>query len=228
MDLNQLPANYRSIAAKPMDRWLLAADIGKENDPTALCVMRHLVVPGTEWVANAKSRTWRQARSESFRVYHLERLPLGLAYPVQAARVGAILARPPLDAGCDFSIDETGVGKAVGDIFDTAGLNPKRITITAGLEPTMHGGRDWHVPKAALISNLEAHLHTGELKIADTIADSEALKEELKDFNRKVSEAGRVTWGARGTKHDDIVLAVAIALWDATHRVTSGSEELLI
>ena len=138
----------------------------------------------------------------------------------------AILARPPLDAGCEFAIDETGVGKAVGDIFDAAGLNPRRVTITSGLEPTMHGGRHWHVPKGALISNLEARLHTSELKIADTITDHSALKEELKDFQRKVSEAGRMTFNARSGAHDDLVLAVAIALWTATNRMWSSCEPL--
>src|SRR6266404_1932484 len=219
-------ADWRRIEARPVNRWILAADLGQANDPTAICVMNHLVVPCEEWIPNKKNETWRQARTEHFRVYHLERLPLNLAYPVQVARIGAILARPPLDAGCEFAIDETGVGKAVGDIFDAAGLNPRRVTITAGLEPTMHDGRHWHVPKGALITNMEARFHTGELKIADTITDSPALKEELRDFQRKVSEAGRTTFNARSGAHDDLVLAVAIALWTATNRTSFTSEPL--
>jgi hypothetical protein len=37
--------------------------------------------------------------------------------------------------------------------------------------------------------------------------------EELKDFQRKVSDACRATYNARAGVHDDLVLAVAIALW---------------
>jgi hypothetical protein len=59
-------------------------------------------------------------------------------------------------------------------------------------------------------------LHTDELKIAAALSDAEPLQEELKDFQRKVSDAGRATYNARTGAHDDLVLAVAIALWWAT------------
>jgi hypothetical protein len=42
-------------------------------------------------------------------------------------------------------IDETGVGRAVGDIFVESGLKPVRISITAGKEVTAQGGNRWHV-----------------------------------------------------------------------------------
>ena len=58
-------------------------------------------------------------------------------------------------------------------------------------------------------------LHTDELKIAAALSDAEPLQEELKDFQRKVSDAGRATYNARTGAHDDL-LAVAIALWRAT------------
>src|SRR5467141_3733295 len=68
-------------------------------------------------------------------------------------------------------------------------------------------------------TRLGARLHTGELKIAAALSDAGALQEELKDFRRKVSDAGRATYNARTGARDDLVLAVAIALWWAT---TSG------
>ena len=74
-------------------------------------------------------------------------------------------------------IDETGVGRPVGDMFDAADLQPKRITITAGLESTNHVN-SLYVPKALLISNLEARSHSGELRIAAAANDASALKEE--------------------------------------------------
>src|SRR5262249_54878376 len=145
----------------------------------------------------------------------------------QVQQVANLLARPPLNAGSTLVIDETGVGRAVGDIFDHAGLKPRRITITAGLEVTSHSGRSWHVPKGLLISGLDARLHTGELRIAAALQEAGALQEELKDFARKVSEAGRVTYNARAGRHDDLVLAVAIALFIATHRSSASSSDLL-
>ena len=55
-------------------------------------------------------------------------------------------------------------------------------------------------------------MHTGELKIASALSDAGTLAEELKDFQRKVSDAGRATYAARIGAHDDSVLSVAIAL----------------
>jgi hypothetical protein len=39
------------------------------------------------------------------------------------------------------------------------------------------------------------------------------MRDELQDFRRKLSDAGRVTYAARTGRHDDLVLAVAIAAW---------------
>ena len=69
---------------------------------------------------------------------------------------------------------------------------------------------------------------TGELKIAAALSDAGALLDELKDFQRKVSDAGRATYAARTGAHDDLVLAVAIALWWATSGTQSGSQPLVI
>jgi hypothetical protein len=154
-----------------------------------------------------------------------------MSYPEQVAEVARMLKRPPLCGAeqllwiedgetkatpshppATLVIDETGVGRAVGDFFEKAGLKPQRITITAGLETSQPGPRTFHVPKATLIQNLDARLHSGELKFAAALSDAPARREELRDFTRSVSSAGRNTFEARVGKHDDLVLAVAISL----------------
>jgi hypothetical protein len=80
------------------------------------------------------------------------------------------------------------------------------------------------IAKGILISGLDARLHTGELRIAAALSDAGALADELKDFRRMVSAAGRATWSARTGAHDDLVLAVAIALWFATSGASSSVE----
>jgi hypothetical protein len=75
---------------------------------------------------------------------------------------------------------------------------------------------------------MEARLHTGELRIAAALADALALRDKLKDFARKVSDAGRVTYSARSGAHDAFVLAVAIALFVVTNRTYSSIEPLRI
>ena len=101
---------------------------------------------------NEKAQTWKQQKTEHFDVRHLERLPLGMPYPQRIQRVSDLLARPPLNLlKPKLVIDETGVGRPVGDMFDAAGLYPHRITSHGGLEATNYG-KSLHVPKALLIS----------------------------------------------------------------------------
>jgi hypothetical protein len=64
---------------------------------------------------------------------------------------------------------------------------------------------------------LDARISTGELRFAPGLQLAEALREEMQNFNRRRSEAtGRETYGGRSGKHDDLVLAVGLAMWWAT------------
>ena len=109
--------------------------------------------------------------------------------------------------------------RAVGDIFNQARLKPIKVTITAGNEEGQSGYARFTVPKQVLVSTLDAMMHTGELRIAKDLRETPALETELKDFRRHVSEAGRYSFTqARTGAHDDLVLAVAIALWRAARR----------
>jgi len=197
-----IPGTRRNSTAK----YVLAADLGQSTDPTAIAVIEHTHA-FREW-----ERGGRDQFEDTFDVRHLQRLPLGLSYPAVVQEVAMLLARPPLVGNCELVIDETGVGRAVGDIFDTAGMSPTRVTITAGIEQSPANG-GWHVSKQVLISTLDARLHTGELRFAKELLEAGTMQEELKDFRRKVSVAGRYTFEARVGKHDDLVLAVAIGLW---------------
>lgn len=70
---------------------------------------------------------------------------------------------------------------------------------------------------ASLVSQLQAALHTGWLEIAADLPDLAALKAELQNFRVNFTQAGSMTFAARVGAHDDLVLAVAIALWYADH-----------
>ena len=81
-------------------------------------------------------------------VRHLMRLPLGRSYPTMVHDVGVTLQQPPLDRDAELVIDETGVGRAVGDIFLERGLTPVLVTITAGADAgTMTGNARYSVSK---------------------------------------------------------------------------------
>jgi hypothetical protein len=219
--------DWRQVPARARDDWYVGLDVGQSIDPSAVCALNHVVTSHATWTPNAKGRFWKQDRTERFFVRHLERLPLQMPYPQQVQHVQNLLSREPV-RGATFALDYTGCGRPVADLFYNAGLRPQNILITAGNEVTRHGGDTWHVPKQLLISAMEARLHTGELRIAAALADAPALRDELKDFARKVSDAGRVTYSARSGAHDDLVLAVAIALFVATNQTYSSVEPLRI
>ena len=199
-----LPPHHREIVK---EKYVLAVDLGQSSDPTAIAVLHHKHYQHV----HVKGRIVEAG--ETFDVRHLARLPLGLSYIEQVAGVARLLARPPLNAGCELVIDETGVGRPVGDLFEAHGMQPTRITITGGDKATSAGKRRWHVPKQLLISTLDARLHTGDLRFAADLTEAGAMANELKDFRRKVSDAGRYSYEARVGRHDDLVLAVAIGLW---------------
>lgn len=204
MDLSNFPPDVKQFVDSD---YVFGADIGQQNDPTALAVLERRVHSLVS-IKGRVLRTWNE-----YLVRHLERLPLGTSYPSQIQYMKVLHARPPLNGTCPFLGDQTGVGAAVLDIAAEAGLRPNRIVITGGDSIGVRGNDTWSVAKSVLISMIDAKLHTGELKIAADLAEAPALREELRDFRRHVSASGRFTYEARATKHDDIVLAISICLF---------------
>src|SRR5215469_2356128 len=147
-----------------------------------------------------------------FRCGYLERIPLGTSYVGIVQHVARLLARLP--AGAELAIDFTGVGRPVADMFFAAGLSPTLVLITGGATETFDGGVIG-VPKLVLISRLQALLHQQRLKIHRDLAEAAELVRELQDFRVEFTAAGSITFGARVGRHDDLVLALAIAAWRA-------------
>jgi hypothetical protein len=206
-------------------RYVVGVDLGQSQDPTTIAVLEKIT--GVHDFRPAQDRHCNiigppQKPAEEIHVRHLERLPLGLPYPTVVSRVGELMARPPLCGGegqkpAELVIDDTGPGKPVGDIFVQSGFkNLVRVSITAGNEVAQQGGGRWNVAKQILVSKVDALLNTGELKFAAALTEADAMKEELKDFRRKLSETGRATYAARVGRHDDLILAVAISCFWVT------------
>jgi len=149
--------------------------------------------------------------SDIYQVGHLERVPLGTLYPGIVAHVRRLLGKLPNAA---LIIDYTGVGRPVFDLFTCAGISPVGVLITGGAVET-HDGAIYGVPKLTLVSRLQALLHEGRLKIHKDLSEAETLVRELQDFRVEYTAAGHLTFNARSGRHDDLVLALAIAVWQA-------------
>ena len=79
------------------------------------------------------------------------------------------------------------------------------------------------MPKLTLVSRLQALLHEGRLKILRELAEAETLVRELQDFRVEFTATGHLTFNARTGKHDDLVLALAIAVWRALSAAACAS-----
>ncbi len=181
-------------------KYTLGLDLGQTKDYTALVILeRH-----------------GEQEKAVFHARHLERVPLGTPYPAIVARVSAMLKQPPLSEGRPrLAVDETGVGAPVVDLFKRARLNAALhpIHITAGATVNFDRGVEF-VPKRVLVSVVQVALQTDGLKIAEALPEAKTLVRELQDFQVKITEAANDTYGAwREGAHDDLVLAVAMALY---------------
>ena len=186
-------------------------DVGQAHDPTAICIASRIVTMPTN-PALASINPHPRPRYE---VLHLERLRLGMPYPAQVDHIEAMLCRAPLDRLAPrVLVDYTGVGRPVFDMF--AGRHALRraqgVVITGGRE-TSGTAAGWSVPKGELVSKLQALLHSGDLRIASSLPDAAVLARELQDFRVRFTEAGNATFNAREGAHDDLVLALALAVF---------------
>jgi hypothetical protein len=182
-------------------------DLGQRQDFSALAV-----------VELAEQRfAWMPAPRE-LSVRHLERMELGTPYPRVVERVCEVMRHPKMVNQCRLVVDATGVGAPVVDLLRSAGLGVRltTVTITSG-ERARGQGERWHVPRGDLLAGWEVLLEAGELKICRRLKEAERLVREL--------ESMRLTGG--GGEHDDLVFAVALAVWRARRAENGfGSERL--
>ncbi len=223
--------------------FIIGVDLGQSQDYTALCVVERILPPRPKPTTPYRPVSYyggggtnvngdpmlgvavislppADTRAASYHIRHLERPPLGTKYPVIVARVKGMLATPPLTGNTPLVIDKTGVGTAVVDMFDAAGMRPYAVTITGGDE-VIRDGRHTKVPKRELVGNLVMLFQSERLKIADGLAEGPVLVNELVNFKVKVNLAtGHDSYEAwRESVHDDLVLAVALACWHGeSHR----------
>ncbi|HZZ82576.1 MAG TPA: hypothetical protein VFE62_29020 [Gemmataceae bacterium] len=177
--------------------WWLGLDLGQASDFSALACVE-------------KTRSGCAVR-------HLERFANGTPYPAVVARVRDVVASPAL-TGCTLVPDATGVGRAVVDLLLEAGLAARvfPVTITAGRKVTSDGRGGANVPKKDLVAAVQAALRDQRLEVASSLPLAQVLVRELETFTVKITDAGNEKFGAdKDRSHDDLVLAVSLALWAA-------------
>jgi hypothetical protein len=185
-----------------MPHYTLGIDPGQSADPTALALLEQ-----------------DQVDQPIYRLRALHRFPIGTPYTELPRALWSRLTTDPLDGHVKLAIDATGVGAPVVDYFrdHLPEITIYAITITAGTNTTgTH--RDPHVPKRDLISTASVILEQRRLHIAANMRDTPTLSDELLAYRRTLNECGYYTYQAASGSHDDLVLALSLALWTAEHK----------
>ena len=182
-------------------------DIGQTSDPTALAAVED--AGGDPSV---------------YHLRHVERFELGTPYPTIVEDVARLLGTDELD-GADLVVDATGVGRPIVEMLEEEGLDPISIWITGGDSVTEdEEKREFRVPKRELASTVQALLQSGRLKFAEGLPFRDVVVDELQKFRAKINiNTGEATfehWRERDT--DDVVLALACALWHAENASVEG------
>ncbi len=215
--------------------YIVGLDLGQAQDYTAVAVVQRVPRPATQHDPEPRRIAWSTSsgavgyaqpkRKHAYHVGHLERYPLGTRYPAIVTHVRDLLRTGPLLAGdTKLVLDHTGVGRAVGDLFDGASARPVKVTITGGDEVIRDNDYPVKVPKRDLISTLDVLFHSERLKIAEGLEEAPILVNELLNFRRKVNlKTAHDSYEAwRESVHDDLVLAVALACWYGENPPTLG------
>ena len=178
-------------------RFYVGLDLGQAADFTAVAVV--------------------EKTESGLTVPHLDRVR-GLPYPRLVSMTADLMATPELRDQSQLIVDATGVGRPVLDMLRYSDLQPVAVTIHGGakVQGTRRAPR---VPKRDLVNCLLVALQSGTLKISAHLQHAGTLTRELAEMRRKLSAAGHDSYGVwREGGHDDLVLALALAVWQAEQR----------
>jgi hypothetical protein len=183
-------------------RYVIGLDLGQVSDPSALCLLEQ------------RERQDGAKRVNDFVCPYLRRWPLGTPYPQVVRDVVSFAATLPLPA---LVLDGTGVGRAIADEFRRARPAVSALviaSITGGTQTVRHPNGEYTVAKRELAGSLRSVLEGRRIKIARRLKEGVNLMRELQTFSVKISATAHESYEAlRSSDHDDLAVAVALALW---------------
>ena len=188
----------------------IGIDIGQKRDPTAIAVTeieyRDSELPGCK-------------KESHYLIRHLERLPLGTAYPEVAKRIDRICQGVERQTGrrTDIFVDATGVGQPIVDLLNDSSRSVHQVWavyFTHGDRRTEDRSEDRvTLGKAFLVSRLQMLLQCQRLHLPRNHREADALVQELLDYEIRVDEDANDKYGAfRVGTHDDLVTALGLAV----------------
>jgi hypothetical protein len=193
--------------------YYIGLDLGQASAFTAVAVLERPEEPDL-------------GEGPTYPLRHLQRFPLGTPYGEIAQTVARLADDRPLRGNATLVADQTGVGRPVVDLFRrSVQARVVAVTITAGLTATQAEDGSRHVPKKDLVGCLQLLLQGRRLKVARSLPEADLLAREMANFQARITivrEDSLVAW--REGRHDDLVLAVALACWLAEREPRWGPD----
>lgn len=196
-----------------MDASFIGLDLGERQDFTAMCLV-----------------TMHGFKKQ---IIGGKRFPINTGYP-QIIEDVVKICNTKLNGEVFLGIDATGVGLPVVQMFMKAkmkeGVHIIPVLITSGFEAHIKDGI-LHVPKKELVYNLQLDFANDYIDIAPIIDKttgeniSEIIKEEASNLRPKVTKTNEMTYTHRDGTHDDLILAVAIAVYLASNNFPNGFDK---
>ena len=204
-----------------MANYTFGLDLGQARDYSALIVAERvqvLIGRGEDVTFDPDVRV-----ADTYHVRGIQRWELGTPYDAVVADVADLFQQPDMRRA-QLVLDRTGVGGAVADMFTTAwqldklgDCRPLPVTLTAGFSQR-GGAQGWGGPtahKGDLVQRLYTLFEGGRLKLPLGLPFAEQLTKEIRAFRPKQNtRTGNLSFEAeRESDHDDLVIALALAVW---------------
>lgn len=194
----------------------VAVDLGKKADHTALT----LIEPFLPKIHSFDSLILGH-KQFIYHVSKIKRYDLETPYPVIARALKKLDVQLRKKKELEFIyyvIDQGGVGIGVTD--QVVELIPNadvyRVTLTGGARPRWEDSRTLSLPKPQMSSLLISLFEADRIWIAGREYHAGDLKQELLNYEHKVTNAGYDQFGSiKSGEHDDIVSALGIGIWVA-------------
>ncbi len=213
----------------------LGADLGKQADYTAVCFLRKFTPLDRRSRVNGQS---------VYAILMMKRFPLKTSYVSIVSEISNRLRRAPFDGWQDnfgirhpskiptfLAFDQTGVGQSVSELLRNDTFLDSRleqlyaINITGGREPS-EGNDALNIPKRDLVMSTLIAFERGFIEFASDMPELPLLISELQNFEMRFTSKGNDSYSAKGSNHDDLVLALSLAVWSAKNTDESFDEDL--
>ena len=188
----------------------IGCDLGKKRDPSTLAVIEAHHANGIP----------------TYLVKFLKRFNLSMLYTDIANKLAAmdkqlraLAEKQDKVAIITYILDATGIGGPITETVAKQLPDAKmlKVYITGGISTSTapDDPYEYHVPKGQLVSGLMAAFDSGTILMTRQSKEINAILDELANFEIHISEAGRDAYNAASSHHDDLVIALSLAVWAA-------------